>query len=442
MSAVTRLHLGVASFFLAGIGLLAASATLGLSQVDFATWVWLAVGSAVLVSGLVLAAAWLNRKQSVGRIWWLVAIGVALAARLLMMASDRQLSDDAYRYHWDGKVLSHGINPYSYAPDDSALSDLRVDEFDERINHPAVPTVYPPLAQLLFAAGYLMSPGQFTGLQILFLLCEALALFLLASQLRRLRGPPAWLLLMAWSPLLIWEGYLPGHLDSLGVAFVALFCLCLERRWAWRAGLILALACLIKPLGLLFVPAAALRLGMRGSLRAAGAFCVVCLLAYLPFAAAGWNLFSSTWLMASFWSYNGSLGEVLQILLPRVPARVAAACLTVGLVVLGLQLGRDWIARLQLAFCAFCVCTPTLFPWYLICLMPLLVLRPDPSLLVLAALVPLSQVVNLGYQVDGVWALPAWVPWVEYLPFYTILALSAWKGWGMFARGSPGFPKL
>ena len=59
------------------------------------------------------------------------------------------MSDDLYRYLWDGRVQLHGVHPYAHAPEDQALAGLR-DEHWERVNHPEVKTIYPPLAQGTF----------------------------------------------------------------------------------------------------------------------------------------------------------------------------------------------------------------------------------------------------------------------------------------------------
>ena len=61
------------------------------------------------------------------------------------------LSDDAYRYVWDGKVQLAGQNPYRFAPADRRLDGVRYADRG-RINHPRLRTVYPPLAELGFAA--------------------------------------------------------------------------------------------------------------------------------------------------------------------------------------------------------------------------------------------------------------------------------------------------
>src|SRR5687768_81156 len=79
-----------------------------------------------------------------------VAIALAAIAGFALVIAPSVLSEDVYRYVWDGRVLRHGISPYRYAPDDPALAALR-DEGWRRINNPEIPTIYPPLAQALFA---------------------------------------------------------------------------------------------------------------------------------------------------------------------------------------------------------------------------------------------------------------------------------------------------
>ena len=50
---------------------------------------------------------------------------LALAFRLTMWWSPPTLSEDIYRYVWDGRVQLAGINPYHYAPDAAELAHLR-----------------------------------------------------------------------------------------------------------------------------------------------------------------------------------------------------------------------------------------------------------------------------------------------------------------------------
>jgi hypothetical protein len=426
-----------ASLLAAGTTLAGGAAFAGHCHGDYAAWVHGILVFGVIGGALVLLAVVLWRNERPGSVWLAVVLVAAVSFRLLAAQADgKELSDDAARYHWDGKVLAHGINPYLHAPDDPRLAQLPRHAIDERINHPWVRTCYPPLAELLFAAAYLLSPGRLAGLHALTLAAEMLTWGLLAGQLRRRKSSRAWLLVAAWSPLFIFEGSLPGHSDLLGLPFFTLFLLALLRRRAAAAGVFLALAALVKPVPLIFLPAALRELGRRGSLRLLAALVATVVLFYLPFREAGFGLFSSTLLMATDWSFNGSLGALLERALPMAQAHAVAIALCAAWVLAAARYGADLLSRMLLAFAAVVVCTPTLFPWYLVWVFPLLVLRPDPALLALGTLAVLAEEVVAGFHASGVWAPAPWAGVAQYAPFYALLGLGAWRGWGMFRRGT------
>ncbi len=433
MSGISRkLRPAIPLIVLTGLFLLISAIMIGQDTGSFSLWTGMTIFTSVIGGLLVLLTTWMWRGARPGNRWLAIVILAGLCMRLAVMPADRELSDDAARYHWDGKVLAHGINPYLFAPDQPAVAHLKTQDIDNRINHPWNRTCYPPLAETLFAVGYVLSPGRLVGLQILSLLAELATWILLARELGRRRRSAGWLLPAIWGPLVIFQGYLPGHLDVLSLPLVTLFILAVLSRRAGRAGLFLALACLIKPLPLLFLPAAMREFGLRDNLRMGSVLGVVILVSYIPFHQAGWNLFSSTWLMATDWSFNGSLGAILEAMLPGRQAHLLSGFLTGSLVLLGAWRGRDFLTRALLAQTAFVVCTFTLFPWYLIGMIPLLVLRPHPALLALYCLAPLSDQVVIGHQLRGVWQPAHWVRPAQYIPFYGLLAVGWRKRWGMF----------
>src|SRR5580693_8916464 len=57
----------------------------------------------------------------------LLIIAVAVAMRIPPLLAPPFLSSDMYRYVWDGRVQTTGINPYRYVPADTALQSLRDD---------------------------------------------------------------------------------------------------------------------------------------------------------------------------------------------------------------------------------------------------------------------------------------------------------------------------
>lgn len=403
---------------------------------DVACWVW-SIGITSLIGGALVALtayAWRLEQLNPRFVWAIIAWGVLL--RLVVMQAPQMLSSDIARYHWDGKVLAHGINPYRYTPIDPALDHLPVDPLDFKINHPWLRTVYPALAQGLFLLAYLLTPGALGGLWLLFLCAELLSWLLLWRRCEELRGSPAALIVPIWMPLVIFEGYAPGHLDLLLLPLVVLFLLALrEGRPVW-AGAWLALSCLLKPLPLLLGFAALRELGVRRTVTMGVVFLCVVALSTAPFIGAGEHLTSSMWLMAQKWSFNGSVTAWLESLYPHdhPRAHLYAGVLMVGGVALGALIGRDLLSRSLLALTAWVIFTPALFPWYLICVVPILAMRRDPALLALVSLAPLVELVNVGYLTDGRWHPLAWASTVQYGAFYSLLLVGAIAGWGMFRR--------
>jgi len=406
----------------------------GHDEGPFDLWVRVVIAVEVVAGILVVLAALAWRDQSPDRFWLVMIVVLGVLCRLVAMPATRELSDDAARYHWDGKVLAHGINPFLHSPESHELAHLPRHPVDDKINHPWNRTCYPPVSQILFAGGYLLSPGSLRGFQLLCLLSELAAWLLLARELARRRLPRAWLLLAVWSPLLIFQGYLPGHVDLLYLPWVVLFFTAVSDGRPGRAGLALAVACLIKPLPLLLAPAAMRRLGLRGSVRLGIIVAVVVLVGYLPLLGAGHRLVESTLLMFREWSFNGSLVRLLEAVLPEGYVRPALGAMFFVLLALATWRGRDLPSRMLLAVLAYVVATPVLFPWYLAVAIPLLVLRPDPALLALVVTIPLTDEVVVRYWTDGTWQPALW-PWVaQYVLFYTLLVISVLRRWGMFTR--------
>ena len=79
----------------------------------------------------------------------------AAAFMVTMFLSQPILSWDVFRYYWDGKVFAHGINPFQYSPGATQLSFLQ-DATWLKVNHKDLFTPYPPFAQLIFLATYVV----------------------------------------------------------------------------------------------------------------------------------------------------------------------------------------------------------------------------------------------------------------------------------------------
>jgi hypothetical protein len=355
-----------------------------------------------------LAAAWLVLRRG-ARANLAVAVAIGLLPRLLLLPADPRLSEDLYRYLWDGRLVAAGENPFPRAPSDPSLSRYH-DALLERLNHADVPTIYPPMAQFLFGAAARTAPKPWAWKGVLLVLEGILLLALLA--LLRSRGLPAErALLYYWNPLVVIESFGSGHVDLAAAAFLLLALAAIEIRRPALGGAALAAAALVKYLPLLVVPA----LVRRRSFAALGVAAATGAILFLPFLGAGSSLWTGLTTYLRHWEWNGSLYALVRPLFEtgEAPRAILAALVAVAAVVVGWKARTLTGAALAL-LAAWILASPTVYPWYLVMLVALLPLHPEAGLLLFSGLVALSYAPLGAFRETGAWALPAWIPWVEY----------------------------
>jgi len=257
-----------------------------------------------------------------------VAVGilaVALLLRLLLLPLAPTLSNDVDRYLWDGRVVGAGFNPYLLAPDAEELTSLR-DERWQRLDHTEVPTVYPPLALATFAlAAHLPAPLlAWKG----WLIAADLAACWWLLALARQRGLAAGAVVAyAWNPLVVLEVAGMGHVDALGTAAVLGAVVALGARRPIAAGLGTAAGILAKLGPLAVLPAWTAHLFRRDPERApggsgarqAGLFLAIAVgaaaLASMPVLVASGGIPPGLVTYGVSWEWNGPLYEPLWRLL-------------------------------------------------------------------------------------------------------------------------------
>ena len=341
---------------------------------------------------------------------------VSALAHASVIPARPDLSTDIYRYAWEGRLMVDGRNPFTAPPDDTAFVALRDADFPY-ISHQRLPTIYPPLAQGAFALAAFVHPGP-TALKVIFSLFNLGTVFLLFRVLRRRGMAPTGAAIFAWNPLVIIETGHSGHLDAMA-AFVLVLALDLweskQRVWA---GAVLGAAALVKYIGLAMVP----WLARRRHLAVLAAMLAVIVAGYVPFLGAGARLFASLREYSANWWFNGppfiALSEFLGD--PAVTRRLLAAG-AIAFALAAAHRERDVACYAYLVIGCLLVVSPTVYPWYLIWIMPLLCLFPNRAWIGFSGLVMLSYGVWNVYNESGAWFVPTWLLAVEYVPFYALL---------------------
>ncbi|OGX90440.1 hypothetical protein BEN49_22715 [Hymenobacter coccineus] len=177
-------------------------------------------------------------------------LGAALVFRLLWLPATPALSNDFYRFRWDGLLVSHGHNPFAKTPrqllaatptDSAALPLPELRHLLPLLNSPAYFSVYPPVCQALYGAAARAFPTSQTGFLMVvrgaLLLADAGAAALLLWLLPLAGWPARRALAYLLHPLAVVEVMGNVHMEGAVVFFLLLTGALLARRRAgWPPG--------------------------------------------------------------------------------------------------------------------------------------------------------------------------------------------------------------
>ncbi len=408
-----------------------------------------------------LIAIWVIRSMSFSRalLVWVIVVGALI--RCVMFFSTPILEDDYLRYLLDGAVVANGHNPYRYAPSElqtaseTLSQDLRNlavegEQVICRINHPHLRTVYPPVAQVAFAAAHFVKPWSLLALRAVLGLFDVAILILLIWVLRGLGISTVWSMVYWWNPLVVQQIYNCAHMDVIAVSLaLGAVALSLRRRHISAAGaLALGIGTKLWPVMLapvLLRPLRSAPLMMLVSvavmgLAAAGMFLPVYLSGLDK--SSGFAAYGQRWEMndALYMLFSWSVGHLVNLvgrdwINPQMVTRVVVFLTLVAWIARTLRKGpasslRTCESSLLIVAAVFML-SPTQFPWYYVWVVPFLAIRPLFSLLVLNALLPLYYL-RFHFAAHGdVGVFDNQIVWLEYVPAWVIMI---WE-WTLSRRG-------
>jgi len=410
---------------------------------------------------------------------------VSTFARVVLLFLPPLLSEDLWRYVWDGAVQWEGINPYLHAPVSTALDSVAhspaLTAVREQIGHSHIPTIYPPAAQIVFASATAWTVSD-VALRLVMISADVLIVFGLWQWSTRRGTAPQVALLYGFAPLAIAECAIGGHVDSVGVAALVMAGSALTIGHWGRAGLALAVSIGIKLMPILAIPTL-----LRRHKRVVFVAVLGCIVMGLPYLEAGGELSQGLQSYGHRWRANDGFFALLvtgfeQIWPPSSTAMVlhpeivrglrvlvgpssgalpteiwpdelsfAATKLVVGCL-FGLVILRQlWRARTLESFfgpvvVALTLLSPVVHPWYLLWGLPfaLLAIGQDvaaqehntgpsehmPSIwakpyLLWSTLVFLAYIPRPHYLETGDWVSDSTVVGLQYGPVWALLLL----GW-------------
>jgi len=471
--AFTLLSLGAFVAAMAGLTI-DRSGTLEAGQSNLRGLWWYWITSGMVWIGLTGVWWWLARHKvadearsrftrSVGLI-----VLLAVAARVIVLVShEPSLSDDVFRYVFDGRNLAAGANPYLVHPIERTwVTDERWPgerDLVPLLAYPELPTPYLPLSQYGFGAmgmtiGENWSDPASSALvfRIGFVSCEMAILAMLALALWRTKRSPWLLALYAWHPLPIAEIAGSGHQDILGIALLVagLVLWTIKPMATSRWTILIALSAMVKPVT---IPAAAFMLRgrpWRDWLKCLAIAAVTCLVIAAPLwiiGGDGGRAFENWRMTATFMgeksAHFAGPYEVAELAMRhafpdgrhRQPGwnlvqeiRARKLCLAIlaiaGLVILFRKGGDPWTRTAALVL-ASVLLAPTAQPWYLLWGFALIPLAFSATMWVYSLTITFGYVyfaTGRGAALGEAWTVNPWILAWGYVPIVVTLCIELW----------------
>ncbi len=345
----------------------------------------------LILSAVVLFAMyafWLFKRPPLSRN---VLIAAVILLRLPFFFHLPQLSDDFYRFLWDGLLLTEGVNPFGAVPADMDLtlfgnrefaddSGVRMERLLAGMNSAEYGSVYPPLHQVVFWIGAKLSGGSLLGgvnaMRGVILIAEAgmAVYFLRFSGWKNVGFITAAYLL---NPLVVVEGVGNVHMEALMVPLLAIGLHMLLTQKTLKGSLFFAGSVLVKLTPLILAPLLFFRKERSNRWLMAAAVALTVVIAFLPFAP--WKLFSAMdgnfGLYFQSFEFNASVYYLLREALAPIVGYNPIAVLgpmPAGIAVLvllwiALRAKRlDFYTAALYSYVAYYLLATTVHPWYLL----------------------------------------------------------------------------
>lgn len=320
-------------------------------------------------------------------LFYYILLGLLL--RVVLLFSIPNLSEDAWRFLWDGRLITNGIHPFSYPPvyfiEHHWFPKGITPELYAHLNSKQWFSVYPPVCQAIFTIAAWLSPvNDYWGIvwmKFFLLLCETGTIWLLWQSKKHLAA-----LIWALNPLVLLEIMGNCHFEGALVFFLLLSLRLLQQGRVRVAGVALAFSVCVKLWPLMFAPLVFRWLGLRRGSWFGAIFLAVTVALFLPLLhwAVLQNMGKSLDLYFQKFSFNSSVYYIfweigLQFQYYKLDKLVGLLLVPfpiMAVVYFSLRLSPKYpvdhlFCAILCTFCIYLFFTSTVHPWYVIVLLAL-----------------------------------------------------------------------
>lgn len=363
---------------------------------------------------------------------------LGLFLRLVTLFSIPLMSDDYFRFLWDGAVSLQGVNPLEMTPEEfkktNVLSPYLKSLF-EGMNSRTYFTVYPPLNQGVFYLANLLSGGSVLGgvviIRLFLVLSEVFVYKGIIKLLKRLKVDSKWSAFYWLNPMIIMELSGNLHMESIMIAGFLWTSIFLNEKKLILAALALAISVNGKFHTLMFIPLILSFIGGKDFIKFIFIFSLVMLISVIPFVSLDFllNLSQSLNLYFQSFEFNASVFYLIRELgylfkgydLIRSVGPILSITSVIVIIVITFKSKvvdlQDFIKRSMLVFLVFLLLGNTIHPWYVSLYLVLSILNNRYVGFVWSFLILLTYFTYHSASYDE----SLWLVLIEYLVVFAFL---------------------
>lgn len=374
---------------------------------------------------------------------------ISILLRLTLLFCIPNLSNDFYRFIWDGRLMNLGLNPYLSLPIEIIQSKEAVllgEDVSELYSgqgslSPGNYTCYPPLNQFFFFVTTLLTPQSIFGsiifLRIIMILADVGTIIISKKILKKLDLPASNIILFALNPFVIIELTGNLHFEGVTIFFLVLAIYFLLNDKLYKSALWLAFSISIKLIPLIFIPLFLKKLGQANIFKYLIFTGIFSILLFIPFLSSGLieNFMSSIDLYFRKFEFNSSFYYVIRWIgfelqgwniIEKVGPLLGLAVFIIVLLMSILrqnEKSRILMVSMLFAISIFYFLSTTVHPWYIV--IPLIISVFTQYRFV----VVWSLVVMLSYSAYGHESFQEnyWLILVEYVVVFGFLIFELLK---------------
>ena len=372
---------------------------------------------------------------------------LAVLFRLLFLLAIPNLSQDFYRFVWDGRLILEGLNPYLHTPNELMESSIglfpQMNTLYEGMGALSAKhySNYPPVHQMPFIIAAFISKHSILGSIVvlrLILISADLGILVFGKKLlKKLNKPTRTMYWFILNPLVIIE--LTGNLHFEGLMlclFIMSLCFIHSKKWH-IAAVVMALSIAVKLVPVLSLPLFLNKLGWKKSVLFYSVTAAVFIILFIPFFSFGLleNFSATIGLWFSNFEFNASVYYFLKGTLENINGVsvinsmgiIVACVVTLQTSYLLLKKKKETsqiILMILWILSGYYFISTTVHPWYIISLLLLSVFTNYKFVLVWSYTLILSYIAYNEFSVEECNSILI----IEYTPVILML------GWELYSK--------